>query len=110
MRAAGSEAPWAVVRALARRASAGCVRAAISAGARPKRTPVTSESAKAKPMTSGEGEAVTGMLCWFRKGERQQRVRSEIGDGKAEQAADTREKHAFRQKLAHNAAALRAEC
>ena len=43
------------------------------------------------------------------KGERQQRVRSEIGDGEAEQAADTREKNAFRQQLAHDAAALRAE-
>ena len=44
-----------------------------------------------------------------RKGERQQRVRSEIGDGEAEEAAHTREKHAFRQQLAHNAASLRAE-
>ena len=52
-----------MVRALERRASEGCVRAAISAGARPKRMPVTSESTKANPMTSGEGEALTGMLC-----------------------------------------------
>ena len=44
------------------------------------------------------------------KGERQQRVRSEIGDNEAEQAAYTREKNAFRKKLAHNAAALRAKC
>ena len=43
------------------------------------------------------------------KGERQQRVRSEIGDGEAEQAAHAREKNAFRKKLAHNAAALRAK-
>src|SRR5262249_2809968 len=43
------------------------------------------------------------------KGERQQRVRSEIRDGKAEQAAHTREKYTFRQQLAHDAAALRAE-
>ena len=43
------------------------------------------------------------------KGERQQRVRSEIGDGEAEQAAHAREKNAFRKKLAHNTAALRAE-
>ena len=46
----------------------------------------------------------------IRKGERQQRVRSEIGDGEAEQAADTREKNAFGKKLAHNTAALRAQC
>ena len=46
----------------------------------------------------------------IRKGERQQRVRSEIGDGEAEQAAHTREKNAFRKKLAHNTAALRAKC
>ena len=60
-------------------------------------------------MTRGDGAALIGMLCWLRKGERQQRVRSEIGDGKAEQAADTRKKHTFRQQLAHDAAALRAE-
>jgi len=41
---------------------AGRARAAISAGARPKKTPVASESAKAKPMTKGDGEAVTGMF------------------------------------------------
>ena len=52
-----------VVRALERRDSTGCVRAAISAGARPKRMPVTNESANANPMTSSEGEAVTGMFC-----------------------------------------------
>ena len=45
----------------------------------------------------------------IRKGECQQRVRSEVGDGEAEQAAHTREKDAFRKKLAHNAAALRAK-
>jgi hypothetical protein len=48
------------------------------------------------------------VLIW--KGECQQRVRSEVGDGEAEQAALTREKDAFRKKLAHNAAALRAKC
>jgi hypothetical protein len=58
-----NDAPWAVDRAFERKASAGCVRAAMSAGASPKSMPVTSESAKAKPMTSGAGEALIGMLC-----------------------------------------------
>ena len=70
---------------------------------------MTSESAKAKPMTSGEGEAADRHVVLIRKGERQQRVRSEIGDGEAEQAAHTREKNAFRKKLAHDTAALRAK-
>ena len=46
----------------------------------------------------------------IRKGERQQRVCSEIGDGEAEQAAHTRQKNAFGQELAHKSAALRAQC
>jgi hypothetical protein len=46
----------------------------------------------------------------IRKGERQQRVRPEIGDGETEQAADSREKNALRKQLAHDATALRAKC
>ena len=46
----------------------------------------------------------------IRKGERQQRVCSEIGDGETEQAAYTRQKNAFGQELANNSAALRAQC
>ena len=46
----------------------------------------------------------------IRKSECQQRVRSEIGDSEAEQAAHSREKNAFGKKLPHNAATLRAQC
>ena len=62
-RALRSEAPEAVVRVPLRRASAGSACAAIHAGAMPKRTPVTSESAMAKPMTVGEGAALMVMLA-----------------------------------------------
>jgi hypothetical protein len=44
------------------------------------------------------------------KGECQQRMRSKIRDGEAEQTAYTREQNAFRKKLAHDAAALCAQC
>src|SRR6185295_11551807 len=37
------------------------------AGARPKRTPVASDSTNAKPMTRGDGAALIGMLCWSGK-------------------------------------------
>jgi hypothetical protein len=44
-----------------------------------------------------------------REGERQQRVRSEVGDYEPEQPAHARKKHAFGKQLADDAAALRTE-
>ena len=65
---------------------------------------------KGKADDQGRRRSMDRHILLVRKGERQQRVRSEIGNGEAEQAAHTREKNAFRKQLAHNTAALRAKC
>src|SRR5260370_36162048 len=64
------EAPCAVVRGVERSASAASVRAAIHAGATPKRMPVTSDSPKANAITAGEGEDAKGIGGRLGKGTR----------------------------------------
>ena len=58
-----NEVPAPVVRAPLRKASTGCVCAAIQAGATPKRRPVSSDKPKANPITITEGLAWIGTFC-----------------------------------------------
>ena len=71
--------------------------------------PVTSESAEGKADHQRRRRSADRHVLLIGKRKRQQRVGSQIRDGEAEQAADAREKNAFRQQLAHDAAALRAK-
>ncbi len=104
-----SEAPPAVVRVPVRRASAGCACAAIQAGATPKRMPVSSESAKAKPMTRGEGAASMGTFCAPGNASASSMRAPAIGHAQPGDAAEAGEQNAFGEQLADDAAALRAE-
>ena len=100
-----SEALAEVVREPVRSASAGWVRAAIHAGATPKRMPVTRQSAQAKARTGREGRGVDGDVLVAGECHGEQGVGACISDEQAGDAAQRGENDAFGEELANDAGA-----